>query len=91
MENKQNMPLVSIITAGWNGKNFVFKLFDSIIEQTYENIEYIYVDDGSTDGTDKIVLSYKERLKKRGIDFKYVRKENGGVSSALNCGLKYVN
>lgn len=91
MENKQNMPLVSIITAGWNGKNFVFKLFDSIIEQTYENIEYIYVDDGATDGTDKIVLSYKERFKKRGIDFKYVRKENGGVSSALNCGLKYVN
>lgn len=83
-------PLVSIITPGWNGVNFIHRLLDSLLAQTYSNIEYIYVDDGSTDGTKDIVCSYEDRFVKRGISFTYVYKENGGVSSAINVGLKYV-
>lgn len=83
-------PLVSILTPGWNGVNFVHRLLDSILSQTYDNMEYIYVDDGSTDGTKDVVLSYKEKFEKRGIAFKYIWKENGGVSSAVVEGLKHV-
>ena len=84
-------PLVSIVTPGWNGRKFVHRLLDSILAQTYDNMEYIYIDDGSTDGTKDIVLSYKKRFEERGISFKYIYKENGGVCSAIQEGLKYVN
>lgn len=91
MNNCFNNPLVSLITPGWNGCNFVHRLLDSILSQTYLNMEYIYVDDGSTDGTKDVVLSYKERFKARGIPFQYIWKENGGVSSAVQEGLKHMN
>lgn len=83
-------PLVSLLTPGWNGKDFVHRLLDSILNQTYDNMEYIYVDDGSTDGTKDIVLSYADRFKDRGIDFQYIYKENGGVSTAVQLGLQHV-
>ena len=54
---------------------------DSALAQTYERVEVIVVNDGSTDGTEQIALSYGERIR-------YFRKENGGVSSALNLGIK---
>ncbi len=75
-----NHPLVSIITPGWNGKTFIHHLLDSILSQTYDNIEYIYVDDGSTDGTKDVVLSYKDKFESRGIPFMYVYKENGELA-----------
>lgn len=87
----KNLPLVSLITPGWNGISFVHRLLDSILAQTYLNIEYIYVDDGSTDGTKDVVLTYKSLFEARGISFKYIYKKNGGVSSAVREGLKYVS
>lgn len=89
--NRTNNPLVSLITPGWNGVSFVYRLLDSILQQTYTNIEFIYVDDGSTDGTKNVVQSYQKKFEERGILFTYIYKENGGVSSAINVGLKYVN
>lgn len=82
--------LVSLVTPGWNGKQFVHRLLDSIIAQTYRPIEYIYVDDGSTDGTAEIVQTYKEQFKAAGIDFKFVQQENGGISEALMAGFQHV-
>ena len=82
--------LVSLVTPGWNGKQFVHRLLDSIIAQTYRPIEYIYVDDGSTDGTAEIVQSYKEQFKNAGIDFKFIQQKNGGVSEALMTGFQHV-
>jgi glycosyltransferase involved in cell wall biosynthesis len=86
-----NHPLVSIITPGWNGKTFIHHLLDSILSQTYDNIEYIYVDDGSSDGTKDVVLSYKDKFESRGIPFMYVYKENGGLCSAIQEGLQHVS
>ena len=61
------------------------------MSQTYDNIEYIYVDDGATDGTKDVVLSYKDKFESRGIPFMYVYKENGGLCSAIQEGLQHVN
>ena len=58
-----NNCLVSLVTPGWNGKLFIHRLLDSIIAQTYRPIEYIYVDDGSTDGTAEVVKSYSEKFR----------------------------
>lgn len=74
-------PLVSIIIPVYNGSNFMKEAIDSAISQTYQNIEVIVVNDGSTDTTDEIALSYGEKIR-------YFKKENGGVSSALNLGIE---
>ena len=77
-----DMDLVSIIVPVFNVEKYLQDCVDSLKEQTYENIEMIFVDDGSTDGSAEIC----DRLASSNI--LVVHKKNGGVSSARNCGLK---
>ena len=69
-------PLVSIITPCYNGEAFLKRYFESILNQTYPNLELIFINDGSTDRTEEIALSYRERLEKRGITYIYEKQEN---------------
>lgn len=75
-------PKVTIIIPVYNGSNFLGQAIESAINQTYDNLEIIVVDDGSCDNgeSEKIALSYGEAVK-------YYYKANGGVSSALNYAL----
>lgn len=74
-------PKISIIIPVYNGAKYVSLAIDSALRQTYKNIEIIVVNDGSKDDTDKICRSYGNLIK-------YIKKENGGVSTALNLGIK---
>ena len=76
-------PKVTIVIPVYNGANYVKEAIESALSQTYDNIEIIVVNDGSNDNneTENAVLSYGDKIK-------YVCKENGGVSSALNTGIK---
>ncbi|MFA6599582.1 MAG: glycosyltransferase [Candidatus Omnitrophota bacterium] len=76
-------PKVSIIIPVYNGKDYLKEAIDSALAQTYENCEVIVVNDGSADAgeTEAIALSYGEKLR-------YLRKTNGGVSTALNLAIK---
>jgi len=82
-KKKKFNPLVSIIIPVYNGSKYVKEAIESALNQTYKNIEIIVVNDGSDDNgaTANIVTSYNKKLK-------YYEKENGGVSSALNFGIK---
>ncbi len=83
--------LVSLVTPGWNGCLFVHRLFDSIIAQTYRPIQYIYVDDCSTDGTLNVVDIYREKFKDANIDFVLIKAtENGGLCESIMKGLQKV-
>ena len=73
-------PLVSIITPCYNGEAFLKRYFESILNQTYPNLELIFINDGSTDRTEEIALSYRERLEKRGITYIYEKQENAGLA-----------
>lgn len=74
-------PLVSIVIPVYNGENYMREAIDSALLQTYPNIEIIVVNDGSTDNTREIALSYGDKIR-------YFEKENGGVSTALNTAIE---
>lgn len=73
-------PKVSIIIPVYNGSNYMREAIDSALAQTYDNLEVIVVNDGSTDNTEDIALSYGDKIR-------YFSKPNGGVSTALNLGI----
>ena len=76
-------PKVSVVIPVYNGANYLREAIDSALSQTYSNIEIIVVNDGSNDKgeTRNIALSYGDKIR-------YFEKENGGVSSALNLGIR---
>jgi hypothetical protein len=80
---EQFHPKVSIVIPVYNGSNYLREAIDSALAQTYDNFEVIVVNDGSTDNgkTEKICKSYGDKIR-------YFKKENGGVASALNRGIK---
>lgn len=82
-----NLPLVSIITPCYNGEKWIGRLLDSVLSQSYEYIEMIIVNDGSTDNSEHIILSYKNSFEKRGYRFIYAHQENKGLGGAINMGL----
>ena len=82
--------LVSVLTPCYNTGAIVHRLLDSILCQDYPLVEVIVVNDGSTDNTEQVLLSYKSKYEDRGYSFRYIYQENGGQSAAINNGLKYV-
>ena len=84
MKTNINKPKISVIVTVCNIENYIEKCVDSIIDQTYENLEIILVDDGSTDSSG--VICDKYMLKDKRI--RVIHKKNGGPVSARNAGLQ---
>lgn len=76
--------MISIIIPIYNTEKFLQKCLESISSQTFVDFEVLLIDDGSTDSSAKICKRYAEKDSR----FKYFYKNNGGVSSARNLGLK---
>lgn len=81
-------PKVSLISPCHNGENYLTRFLDSLLVQTYTNVEFIFVDDGSTDKTSDIFESYRKQLEDKGWAVIYIWQENQGAAGALNTGLK---
>ena len=81
-------PLVSIITPCYNGEKNAHRMIESVLSQTYSPIEYIFINDGSTDKTEELFNSYLPRFEEKGIKVIYRYQENAGQSAAVNLGLK---
>lgn len=84
------MKRLSVMAPCYNGEKYVGRFLDSILEQTYEHIELIMINDGSTDATEAILTEYEERFKKRGYLYVHFYQENAGIGAALNNALKKV-
>jgi glycosyltransferase involved in cell wall biosynthesis len=79
--------LVSIIIPTYNRFNRIVKTLDSVFEQTYQNLEVIVVDDGSTDNTLQILNEYNQKAAQKNIIFKVLKQEHKGAPAARNKGL----
>lgn len=79
-----NQPLISVIIPVYNTAKYLHKCVDSVLSQTYTNLEIILVNDGSTDNSGKICDEYAQKDKR----IKVIHKRNGGLSSARNAGIK---
>lgn len=74
-------PLISIITVVFNGAKYIEKTIQSVINQTYENVDYIIIDGGSTDETINIIKKYENQ-----IDY-WISEKDAGISDAFNKGI----
>ncbi|MDD4781968.1 MAG: glycosyltransferase family A protein [Tissierellia bacterium] len=84
------MKKVSIITPCFNSSNYIFRLLDSVIQQTYPNIEMFIINDGSTDNSEEVVISYISKFKNKGYTLTCINQKNQGQGFAVNKGLKYI-
>ncbi len=78
----QGTPKISIITVVFNGRDTIRDCINSVLNQSYENMEYIIVDGGSKDGTTEIIESYQDRISA------YVSEPDDGIYDAMNKGVK---
>lgn len=72
---------ISIITVVWNNERTIKDAMDSVLSQTYKNIEYIIIDGASTDGTVEIIQSYGDKITK------FVSEKDNGLYDAMNKGI----
>ena len=77
-------PKISVIVPVYNVEPYLRKSINSLVEQTYSNLEIILVDDGSTDGSEAICDEYADRYP----HIKVIHQKNAGQSAARNAGIE---
>ena len=76
-----NSPTVSVVMSLFNAQRYLREAVDSILAQTHRDFEFVIIDDGSTDSTPQILLSYTDPR------INVIRQENSGLAVALNRGI----
>lgn len=84
MDKKCDAVLVSVVIPVYNVENYLAECLESVCNQTYQNLEIIVVDDGSTDGSGRICDEYSIKDSR----IQVIHKRNGGLSDARNAGLE---
>ena len=75
---------ITIITVCWNSKKYLKTAIESVLNQTYKDIEYIIVDGASTDGTLEVIRHYEPLFNKR---MRWISERDNGIYDAMNKGI----
>ncbi len=84
-------PLMSIITVCYNSENTIEDTILSVLNQTYQKIEYIIIDGKSNDNTISIIKKYQPLFKEKGIIYTWISEKDKGIYNAMNKGIKMSN
>lgn len=83
-----NTPIISIITPAYNHEAYIQATIHSVLNQDFPSIEFLIIDDGSTDTTCKKIEELESLCKSKLKEFKFIKQSNKGVVEALNEGLR---
>lgn len=79
--------LVSIVTVSYNSEKTIRRTIESVLEQTYQHMEYIIIDGESTDNTVSIAEEYAVRFQEKGIKYSIISEPDYGIYDAMNKGI----
>jgi glycosyltransferase len=86
------MPLISILTPTYNRGKLLLPLYESLKNLTFEDFEWLIVDDGSEDDTEQYALSWiAHNIENAEFPIRYIKKSNGGKHTAINRGVREAN
>lgn len=80
--------LVSVITVCYNSEKTVRKAIESVLSQTYPEIEYIIVDGASGDNTIAVAKDYEDRFREKGYRYRIISEKDNGIYDAMNKGIR---
>lgn len=89
-KNVYKKGLVSVVTPVFNGEKYISRLLNSVLKQSWNSVEMIIVDDGSSDKTVEVVKGFKTEFDRRGYIFKIILSEHINASGAVAKGLTEV-
>lgn len=78
---------VSMVVPCYNKEKYIGAMLDSVLAQEWDNMELLLINDGSTDGTRDVIVSYLPKFEQRGYEVKILDQENGGCCKAVHTGL----
>lgn len=81
-------PLVSITTVTYNSEKTLKRTIESVLNQTYDNIEYLIIDGKSSDKTVDIAKAYENAFQKRGFKYRVISEPDNGMYDAINKGIR---
>ena len=83
-----NKPKISIITVCYNSAKTIRKTIESVLNQSYTNLEYVFVDGGSTDNTLVIIKEYQEKFIAKGMQYQFISEPDNGIYDAMNKAIR---
>ena len=85
---KYNKDKISVITICFNSAKTIRQTIESVLNQTYSNIEYIIVDGMSSDNTLEIIKEYEQLFNDKEISYRYISEPDNGIYDAMNKGIR---
>ena len=79
---------ISVVTVAYNSEKGIVKTIESVLGQTYEDIEYLIIDGKSSDNTVEIAENYRAALEEKGITYHVISEPDGGIYDAMNKGIR---
>lgn len=79
---------ISVITIAYNSENCIGRTIESVLAQSYTDVEYLIIDGASKDGTVAVAESYRATLEEKGITYRVYSEPDGGIYDAMNKGIR---